>query len=216
MDSSLIIVGTGGHAISIANVAHGSGMNVIAFVDDNKAGSKLLDIPIITKHRSFKEYQQSNYAIAIGDNFTRECVSLEYKSIIPSANFPSIIHPSAVIGIGTELGEGNIIMPLVNVGPSSKVGNFCILNTSSSIDHECEMKSFSSIAPRVVTGGKVTIGKRSIISIGSTIKHGVIIGNDVLIGSNSYVNKNIENNIVSYGNPSRFVRKRLKSDSYLQ
>ena len=92
-------------------------------------------------------------------------------------------------------------MPQVNVGPNSIVDKFCILNTSSSIDHDCEMKSFSSIAPRVATG--------------ATIKHGITVGDDAVIGANSYVNKSVDSNVVAYGSPCKFVRERTKGHSYL-
>ena len=77
------------------------------------------------------------------------------------------------------------------------------------------MNAFSSIAPRVVTGGNVKIGIRSALSIGATVKHGVLIGDDVVIGANSYVNKQISSNVVANGSPCKFVRKRIKGDSYL-
>ena len=41
MNTSIVIIGAGGHAVSIANVAHGSRMDVVAFVDDNKVGTNL-------------------------------------------------------------------------------------------------------------------------------------------------------------------------------
>lgn len=215
MNSSIIIIGAEGHALSVANVAEGSGMSVIAFVDDAKAGGKSLGIPIITKQQCIDQHQTANFTVAIGDNSRRERVSDEFKSAMPTAKFPSLIHHSAVVGINTKVGEGTVIMPLVNVGPNSLVGNFCILNTSSSIDHDCEMKSFSSIAPRVVTAGNVKIGIRSAISIGASVKHGVLIGDDVVVGANSYVNKPVENRVVAYGSPCKFVRNRASGDPYL-
>lgn len=215
MNSSLIIIGAGGFALNVANVALGSGISIIAFVDDARSGDDLLEIPIITRQHCIDNYQNSNLFVAIGDNSIRERVSLEYKSDLPKAKFPPLIHPTAVVGVNTKIGEGTVIMPLVNVGPNSKVGNFCILNTLSSISHDCEMKSYSSTAPRVVTGGNVIIGFRSAISIGSTIKHNISIGKDVVIGANSYVNKQVSNNVVAYGSPCKFVRKRNIGDSYL-
>ena len=215
MKPSIIIIGAGGHAARIANVAHGSGMNVIAFVDDDKAGANLLDIPVIAIQQCINEHTNENLAIAIGDNAVRERVSNEYRSAMPNAKFPPVIHNSAVIGINTKVGDGTVVMPHVNIGPNCKVGVFCILNTSSSIDHDCEMDAFSSIAPRVVTGGNVKIGLSSAISIGSTVKHGVVIGDDVVIGANSYVNKTVESNVEAYGSPCKFVRHRNKGDSYL-
>lgn len=215
MRHSIVIVGSGGHAVSTANVAHGSGMNVIAFVDDNKAGANLLDVPIITTQQCINEHINENFAIAIGDNAVRERVYNEYRSAMPYAKFPSVIHNSAVIGINTVVGDGTVVMPHVNIGPNGKVGVFCILNTSSSIDHDCAMDDFSSIAPRVVTGGNVKIGLSSAISIGATVKYGVVIGDDVVIGGNSYVNKTVESNVVAYGSPCKFVRQRNKGDAYL-
>jgi UDP-3-O-[3-hydroxymyristoyl] glucosamine N-acyltransferase len=62
-------------------------------------------------------------------------------------------------------------MPNAVIGPNSKVGKFCIINTNASIDHDCLMQDYSSLAPRVVTGGDVVIGKRTSISIGATIRN---------------------------------------------
>ncbi|MDA9032453.1 NeuD/PglB/VioB family sugar acetyltransferase [Amylibacter sp.] len=211
----IIIIGAGGHAVSVANVALGSGMSVVAFVDDFKAGNDLLGIPVITKKQCVEENKIANLAIAIGDNTVRERVSNEYKSELPLAKFPSIIHHSAVIGINSKIGDGTVVMPLVNVGANCSVSDFCILNTSSSIDHDCEMKSFSSIAPRVITGGNVRIGVRSAISIGATIRDGIGVGDDTVIGANSYVNRAIGDNLVAYGNPCKSQRERVKGDAYL-
>ena len=44
---SLVIIGSGGHAVSVTNVALSYGMSVIAYVDNNKAGSEIMGIPII-------------------------------------------------------------------------------------------------------------------------------------------------------------------------
>ena len=117
---------------------------------------------------------------------------------MPNAKFPPLIHNSAVIGIKTEVVNGAVVIPQVNVGPNCKVGVFCILNTSSSFDHYCELDTFSSIAPRVGTGGNVKIGLSSAMSIDAIVKHGIVIGDNVVVGANSYVNKTVESNVVAY------------------
>jgi len=215
MKESLVIIGARGHAVSVANVALSCGMNVLACVDDNKAGSKVMEIPVISKKQCLQEFPSQNYAIAIGDNAIREKVYIEYKEDCPQAKFPALIHKSSVLGIGSSVGDGAIIMPLVNVGPSSIIGSFCLLNTGSSIDHDCVMNKFSSLAPRVVCGGDVKIGIRSAISIGATVQHNIRIGADVVIGGNSYVNKSLDSNLVAYGSPCKKIRVRQKGDPYL-
>ena len=97
----------------------------------------------------------------------------------------------------------------------SKIGNGLILNTGSTIDHDCYLDDFPSIAPGVSVGGNVKIGKRSVISIGAKIKHNISIGDDSVIGGWSFVNKNIGNNYVSYGIPAKEIRRRKKDEKYL-
>ena len=215
MKTSLIIIGAGGHAVSVTNVAISSGMSVIAYVDDNKVETEIMGIPVISKQHFLNDYSTNNLAMAIGDNAVRERVYKEYLADFPNVYFPPLIHASSVVGFGTIIGNGTIVMPLVNVGPNSKVGDFCILNTSSSIGHDCTMESYSSIAPGVVCGGNVKIGVRSAVSIGATIKHGILLGDDVVIGANSYVNKAVADEVVAYGTPCKKVRARIKGDPYL-
>jgi sugar O-acyltransferase (sialic acid O-acetyltransferase NeuD family) len=215
ISSSVVIIGAGGHAVSVSNVASSCGMRVAAYVDDSKSGTKVLGIPVITKQLCIDTHFDKNFVIAIGDNSARELIYKEFKSELPNSKFPALIHQSAVVGINSRIGNGAIIMPQANVGPNSIIGEFCIVNTSASIDHDCEMQSFSSLAPRAVTGGGVNIGVRTAVSIGAIIKHGISIGDDVVIGANSYVDKAIGNNIVAYGSPCKVVRTRIKGDSYL-
>ena len=206
MNSSLVIIGSGGHAKSVANVAKSCGYKVLAFVDDKNAGTNLLAIPIINSNETIKKYSDQNFFIAIGNNATRKLVSKEYKSKLPQANFPSLIHKSSVIGIDCKIDEGTILMAFSHVGPASKIGKFCIINTSSSIDHDCNIRDFTSIAPGVVTGGNVNVGSQSALGIGAVIKHGIDIGNNTVVGANSFVNKNIGNSVVAFGTPSKEVR----------
>ena len=106
-------------------------------------------------------------------------------------------------------------MPNCVVNCFSKISDGVILNTNSSVDHDNNLNNFSSLAPRVTTGGNVYIGERSAISLGSCIKHGVKIGSDVVVGASSLVLNDIESNVISFGSPAKFVRKRVKGDKYL-
>lgn len=209
------LFGPGGHAASVTNLAVSCGYSVIGYVDDNEAGNEILGIPVMTSEECYSIYFNHNICIAIGDNAIRECLYKEYKRKLISAKFPSLIHKSSVVGVNTHIGEGTVVMPLTNIGPNSTLGECCIVNTSSSIDHDCKIDDFASIAPGVISGGTVSIGKRTAISMGIIIKHGINIGIDVVAGANSYVDKNIGNCIVTYGSPCRKVRDRTIGEPYL-
>lgn len=215
MTSGLVIVGVGGHATSVTNIALSIGINVVAYIDDNNAGTFFMGHPVISMQQCVQSCLGFSFAIGIGDNSVRERVFKEFQSKNAMVRFPRLIHPSSVIGIGSKIGEGTVIMPLANVGPNSEVGTCCILNTGSSIDHDCHMRDFSSIAPRAVCGGSVRVGLRSAISIGAVVKHGISIGDDVVVGGNSYVNESIKNNVLAFGSPCKNIRPRSYGDPYL-
>jgi sugar O-acyltransferase (sialic acid O-acetyltransferase NeuD family) len=212
----LIIIGAGGHAVSVANVATSAGFTIHSFVDSNKAGQKLLGIDIIGNLEDFSNPDSVSFALAIGDNAIRQRVLNEIISEYGELNFPALIHSSAVISDHSSIANGVVVMPKAIVGPNSTVERFCLINTQASIDHDCYMREFASLAPGAITGGTVTIGNRTAISIAVSVKHGIKIGNDVVVGANSYVNKDLPDNTVAYGTPARVIRSRKVGEPYLK
>lgn len=215
MATSLIIIGAGGHAVSVHNVAVSAGFLVQGFIDYRKKDETLLQKPIYRNIDEIGDVDTYRYAIAIGSNYTRERVLSDIYKNISMDRFPPLIHESCIISCGSTVGNGSVIMPNCTIGPSTEIGNFCIINTNSSIDHNSRMGDFSSLAPGCTTGGNVHIGIRSAVSIGATIKHGIIIGDDTVIGASSYVNRSFGDSIVAYGTPAEFVRERKCDESYL-
>jgi sugar O-acyltransferase (sialic acid O-acetyltransferase NeuD family) len=212
----LVIFGSGGHAVSVANVAISAGYKIKCFIDKEKDGLDLLGLKIKKHLFNLDNIGDLSFSIAIGNNAIRERVYRELISARPALYFPALIHASAIISIFTEIGDGTVIMPKAVIGPNSRVGKFCLINTLASIDHDCVMNDYSSLAPAAVTGGSVTIGLRSAVSIGATVKNGVTIGDDSVIGANSYLNKDLPSNIIAYGTPAKQVRSRNLTDEYLK
>ncbi len=212
----LVIFGAGGHAVSVANVALSAGYAIQHFVDQNRKGTALLGIPVIGGIAELENPQELSFAIAVGDNCVREKIHRELLATTPHLHFPPLVHPSAVISFFTEIGDGSVVMPQAVVGPHSRVGRFCLVNTRASIDHDCTMLDYSSLAPGAVTGGTVRIGLRSAVSIGATVKHGLTIGDDSIVGAHSYLHRDLPDHQVAYGVPARPVRSRRAGDAYLK
>ncbi len=213
---SIFIFGAGGHAVSVANVAIAAGYSITCFIDERNSGRTHLGIDVINSvNEALERTLDSCCAIAVGDNFNRESVARELTDRCEDMQFPSLIHPSATVSSFATIGRGTLVMPKAVVGPNCKVGSFCLLNTQASIDHDCIMDDFSSLAPGVVTGGTVEIGKRSAVSIGAVIKHGIKIGKDCVLGANSYLNIDIPDQVVAYGTPAKQIRSRRIGEPYL-
>jgi sugar O-acyltransferase (sialic acid O-acetyltransferase NeuD family) len=211
----LVIIGASGHAISVANVAKSAGFTIKYFVDKSKKCKELLGYSVIGDLAELQNIDKFNFAIGVGDNHSRERIFKELKAEFNNIYFPPLIHQSAVVSFFAEVGDGTVVMPNAVIGPNSKIGMFCLINTQSSIDHDCVMFDFSSLAPAATTGGNVMLGFRSAVCIGAKIKHGIRIGDDSIVGANSYLNKDLANNQVAYGTPAKEIRDRNIFDAYL-
>ncbi len=212
----LVIFVAGGHAVSVANVALSAGYQVRYFIDKEKSGSELLGYRIIGDLNQLAGIEAFSFAIAVGDNAMRERMHKEIIAKRENLHFPALVHSTAVVSCFSEIMDGVVVMPKAVIGPNSKVGKFCVINTQASIDHDCVMFDYSSLAPGALTGGNVQIGLRSAISIGAIIKNGLKVGDDSILGANSYLNKDLPNNQVAYGTPAKIIRLRNIGDPYLK
>ena len=89
------------------------------------------------------------------------------------------------------------------------------MNTRASLDHHGVMGAYASLAPGVATGGNVSIGEGSAVSIGATVLHGRSIGAWSVVGAGATVIKDVPDHVVAYGTPARVVRGRESGERYL-
>jgi len=200
LSTPIVIFGNGGHAKVIADIARLS-------KDYEFSG-------FITKENqdslSFKKG-----IIGVGDNYTRSKIAEDIIKQYPDFEFINLIHPRAIVADDIEFGVGNVIMAGATVNPGTRFSNHCIANTNCTIDHDCVLENYSSIAPGATLGGNVSLGEGSAVSLGANVIQGIKIGEHSVIGAGATVVNDIDKNIVAYGTPAKFVSNRLASDSYL-
>jgi sugar O-acyltransferase (sialic acid O-acetyltransferase NeuD family) len=218
---NIILVGSSGHAKVVIDIVEQQGQyKIVGLLDAfRKIGEETLGYSILGAESDLPKLIESHNLkgalIAIGDNFIRAKVAEKIAIIAPNLPFVSAIHPNASIGRGTTIGAGSVVMAGCAVNPCCSVGNFVILNTNASLDHDSCMENYSSLAPRASTGGSCRIGAYSAISIGATIRHGIAIGEHTVVGAGSVVLKNLEANCIAYGIPAKKIRSRQLGEKYL-
>lgn len=211
----IVIVGAGGHAVSVADLALSAGYSPLAFVDAESDRSEIHGIPVLLDFGSISSSSSMSCVIAIGDNYQRMRIVGEIKKSHPLIEFPALIHSNSSIGSWSSVGEGSLIFAGSRVGANCQIGEFCILNTNASLDHDSTLGAFASLGPGVTTGGRVSIGTSSAVGLGSVVKHGVTIGAHAIIGAASNVLKDFEGLVVVFGNPAERIRDRNIGDPYL-
>lgn len=213
--TSVVIFGTGGHAKVVYDILLKQKKYAVAgFVTNDVEKQSFLGLTC------FKQSELANLpvnagVVAIGDNFTRQQLFITIKKAQPNFEFIAAVHPSAQIGQGVKIGAGTVVMANVCVNSDSVVGEHVILNTSCSVDHDCHLAEFSSLAPGVVLGGNVQVGSLTAISIGAVIKHGITIGAQSVVGAGALVLEDIGNHKVAFGNPCKIIRERKAGEKYL-
>jgi len=217
----IFVIGASGHAKVIIDIIEKEGKYEIAGLIDSfkNKGDELLGYTILGKENEIAELAQlhsvSAVIIAIGDNWTRHLVMERISKNATELKFASVVHPSAQIAKNVQIGEGVVIMAGAVVNTDSVIGDFTIINTKASIDHDGKMMPFSSVAPGVTAGGNVTIGSYTAISIGATIKHNITIGQHALIGAGAVLLHDCADNTIMYGVPAKTIKTRNAGDRYL-
>lgn len=219
--NKIVVIGASGHAKVVVDVIEREGKNIIlGLIDSFKpAGGNFFGYPLLGSEDVLPELWQrkeiAGVIIAIGDNWNRGRVAAKITSLAPELAFISAVHPSAQIARGVTIGRGTIIMAGAVINSDSQIGEHCILNTKSSLDHDCVMEDFSSFAPGVTAGGTVHIGAFSAVSLGANIIHGRTIGAHTVIGAGALVREDIPDHCVAFGVPAKVIRKREQGEKYL-
>ena len=217
----VVIFGCSGHAKVVADILESNNKyQLIGFIDKFiPNNTTVLDYKVIGDElilpKLMKKYNFNKGVVGIGNNFLRSKVVDLIKKLAPDFQFINCIHNSANISKYCEIGFGNVVMPGVSINASSKISDHCILNTNSSLDHDCYMDSYSCLAPNSAVGGNCIIGRYSYVGIGASIFHGVSIEKNCIIGGGSILNKNTKSDSTYYGIPAKRVSNRELGDNYL-
>ena len=152
---------------------------------------------------AFTYKDETDFFVAIGNNATREKV--QDKLIEQGLNVVILIHPSATIGTDVEIGIGTAVMAGVVINSSTKIGKGCIINTSSSLDHDNVIEDYVHISPGGKAAGSVEIGKGTWLGIGSVVSNNVNICSGCKVGAGTVVVKDITEPGTYVGVPVRRV-----------
>lgn len=194
----MYLYGASGHGKVIAEIAEENNVLIEAFIDQNILIKDLLGYKVI--HSVPQENVDA--LISIGNNFTRKSIA----DSNPALRFISLIHPKSVISRKSTVDVGTVVMGGVTINPETKIGKHCIINTNSSIDHDCIIEDFVHISPNAALAGDVQIGEGTHIGIGANIIQGIKIGKWCTIGAGAVIIKDIPDGATVVGNPGRIIK----------
>ncbi len=197
----MILYGASGHAKVVIDCFFANKVDIKGIFDDNSDLKLLNDIKVIAAYQH-DHLPNEKIIISIGDNLTRKEVSRKVKH-----TFGKAIHPSAIISEFAQIDDGTVIFHRSIVQSGCSVGKHCILNTMSSIDHDCVLEDFVHISPNAVLCGNVKVGEGTLIGAGASVIPGIHIGKWCVIGAGAAIIDDVPDNAVVVGVPGRIVKK---------
>ena len=190
---SIILVGYGGHAKSVADsIKRQNKYNIVGYTDikDSKCEYKYwgTDDMLIPLYKSGIK----NAAIGIGylgKGTLREKLYVALKEI--GYNLPLIVDPTAIISESAHIHEGTFIGKNSIINADASIGCCCIINTGAIVEHECRVGDFTHVAVSSVLCGQVNIGKSCLVGANATIIQCVSIADRTIVPAGEVVRRQL-------------------------
>ncbi|WP_036257675.1 acetyltransferase [Mesorhizobium sp. WSM3224] len=202
MIKSLIILGFGGHARSVGDIALSSGFDDLTFVDEHaREGEAFAGFPVVTMLPENATGSGWFVFPGSGDNARRQAQC-------ESASLPlaTLVAPTASLGTQCEIGQGSLVGHQAHLGPLTRIGRGVIINSGAVVDHECMIGDFSHISVNATVAGRCRIGAQVMVGAGATVIDRIRICSNVTVGAGATVVRDIEVPGVYIGTPARLLR----------
>jgi len=205
---AIVIIGGGDHAKVIINLVKKIGKYDIIGYIDNESHGLILGVPFLGSDNDLdniaERHPGCHAAIGIGhlsisDRRKNIFLNLKTKGFL----FPSLISPDSIVNEEVTIDEGAVVMDGCIIQPGVSIGKCVIVNTRSSMDHDCAIGDFAHVAPGVTLSGSVSIGEGAILGAGSVVTQGKNIAPNCIIGAGATIVSDCLEQGIYLGTPGR-------------
>ena len=196
-NNRIILVGCDKDAL---NEIETSSYEIIGYTSDNK--KQFMKYPYLGDIREgidISSFSAGLLLIADDIEIRRNCF-LKYNQYLVT-----YISNQSQISKSSNVGKGSFIQSNCYISYNVKVGDCCKIHSGCSLHHGSEISSFSILAPGVRLLGNVNVCSQTYVGANTAVKENCRIGSNTIIGMGSNVIKNIQDNVVAYGNPCKAI-----------
>lgn len=198
-------MGNSGHGRVIKDMARQMNFyKEILFLDDDETCWKQNSV-LGGSTEAIRLKEEYDVIVAIGNADIRRHLQEKYES--ERVSLVSLIHSQAILTEDTiEIGDGTVVMANAVVQAGTVLGKGVIVNTASSIDHECRIGNYVHIAVGAHLAGNVTVGDGTWIGAGAVVSNNIHICENVIIGAGAAVVSDIAECGTYVGVPARKIK----------
>lgn len=194
----LVILGGGGHAAVIAEIAARAGWTVcgVAASDggdlgdpDGAGAARVTDLVA----------GGARLHAAVGSAEVRARWMARYGA----EHFATLIDPTAQVSTSARLGAGCSVGAGAVINARARLGHGVIVNTRAVVEHDCTVGDCAHIAPGAILCGSVRVGEGAQVSAGAVVIPGRSIGANAMVGAGAVVVRDIPAAATAMGVPAR-------------
>lgn len=207
----IAIIGSGGFAREILTLINDINRQTpkyefVGFVGVEK-GQIIHGYPVIGNDEEINNTTEPiSLIIAVGEPHLKEKIRLKY--INPLVSFPTLIHPSVIIGDtdSVKIGKGCIICAGCILTTDITIHSFVTLNLQCTVGHDTVINDYASFMPSVNISGEVNVGKGVYVGTGAKIINQLEIGENTIVGAGAVVAKSLPANCTAVGVPAKPIK----------
>lgn len=217
----IIIIGGKGSAVVIAEQIYDTQVKTgtVEFLgfafDDESFGDEINGFPVLCKtteaYEKYKDDEEVKFIFALyRPDLIKERIALRDSYGIPKERFANFIHHSAFVARSVKMGYGNVILANSVINCDVKMGDFNTFQSSVLIGHDNTIGNSNFFTGHCAIGSNSKIGDGCFFGLNTSTNNYLNIGNYVFCGMASNVIKNVEDDMMVYGNPARPVERKIK------
>ncbi len=186
MKREIILVGGGGHCLSVLDVLQACSLPVAGIVHGpDCAFSALGGFPPLGRDENLPELRALyDLALVTVGQLKSPAVRTSLYNLLKKYGFtlPVAVSPLAFASASASLGEGTVLLHQALVNAGAVVGVNCIINSKALVEHECVIGAHCHIAVGAILAGGASVGEGSFVGAGAVVREGVRIGRNCVVG----------------------------------
>ena len=193
MKNKLIVIGDGGHARAIVDVALSTGeFEILAVLGRDEANKKNWHQSGIdwVNEAEIQKYANSSALgiVGLGQIKDPEPRVNAYERLVNlGIELATLVSPKAYVSKTSIIGKGTAVMHGAVVNAYAQIGVNTIINSMALVEHDANVGNHSHISTGAIVNGQSRIGDKSFIGSGAVLRQGISVGASCIVPMGSLV-----------------------------